>query len=270
MKKLLIGACILTLGMTACVEDEVYKGPATISDVTIHPTTVTPDDDVVVSAKVTDLHGISKVTLQYKVGSGNLNAVEMSGTGTFTGTIPKQADKAVVAYYVEALNTAGIKSTSSELTYTVGAIPVDYSQLVLNELNGNDKFIELFNKGTKSIPLEGVYIEKDGGKVWTGYAGLSLGAGEYLLLYSEDVAASHPTQDSRLFFGSGLSAKKAVRVQLFTPATAGIDDFNLVDYTVPAAASYSRFPNGTGPWVYASATPKAVNATGGDAVTGLQ
>ena len=149
-------------------------------------------------------------------------------------------------------------------------IPVDYSGLVLNELNGNDKFIELYNKGTEAIALKGVYIEKDEKNVWKA-GDITLEAGAYLLLYSEDVIAEeHPEYEgSGLVFASGLSAKKAVRVQLFTPQGVSLDDFNLVDYSTPAPASYSRCPDGTGAWTYADATPGAANAESSDLVDGL-
>ena len=151
---------------------------------------------------------------------------------------------------------------------TAVAQKVDYSGLVLNELNGNDKFIELYNKGAEAIALNGVYIEKDGKNVWKA-GDIILTAGAYLLLYSEDVAADHPEHDSGLIFGSGLSAKKEVRVQLFTPTGASIDDFNLVDYSTPAPASYSRCPDGTGAWTYAAATPGIANAESTELVDGL-
>ena len=145
-----------------------------------------------------------------------------------------------------------------------------YKGLVLNELNGNDKFIELYNKGTEAIALKGVYIEKDGKNVWKA-GDITLEAGAYLLLYSEDVIAEeHPEYEgSGLVFSSGLSAKKEVRVQLFTPQGASIDDFNLVEYSTPAPASYSRCPDGTGVWTYADATPGAANAESSDLVDGL-
>ena len=150
------------------------------------------------------------------------------------------------------------------------ATPVDYSGLALNELNGNDKFIELYNKGTEAIALKGVYIEKDGKNVWKA-GDKTLAAGGYLLLYSEDVVTEHPEYEgSGLVFSSGLSAKKEVRVQLFTPTGVSIDDFNLVNYTTPAPASYSRCPDGTGAWTYADATPGAANAQSTSYVDGLE
>lgn len=148
--------------------------------------------------------------------------------------------------------------------------PVGYGGLVLNELNGNDKFIELYNRGGEALSLKGVYIEKDGKNVWAA-GDITLDAGDYLLLYSEDVIAEeHPEYDgSGLVFASGLSAKKAVRVQLFTPSGVSIDDFNLVDYSTAAPASYSRYPDGTGAWTYANATPNDANAQSNILVNGL-
>lgn len=158
--------------------------------------------------------------------------------------------------------------------------------LILNELNGNDKFIELRNTSDKTINLEGVTVWKDGKKVWTGKSGQNVASSAeegYVLLYSEDVVnwdeekdaekpkPAHYGYDSDLVFTSGLSPKKAVRVQLFNAAGVLIDDFNLVGYTKPCPASYGRNANGV--WYYQEATPGtsgASNVDGVDPVTGLE
>lgn len=274
MKKILftyITLIAMTLGFFSCVEDDYYEGPAIISDIVYSPSTVTPDDNVTVSATITDTRGITSATIKYKVNSGAEQSVSMTGSGnSYTGTIPKAADKEQIEFYVEAANQAGYTTKSSAITYEVGAIPIPYENLVLNELNGNDKFIEIFNKGSEVISLAGVYIEKDGKNVWVGGSSRILEGGTYLLLYSEDVKADLPGHPEDLFFASGLSAKKAVRVQLFSPASVSLDDFNLVDYQKAAPASYSRWANGTGNWHYAPATPGAVNVQGTEEVSGLQ
>lgn len=270
--KILIASISIVLMLldVSCVEDEMYKGPANIEKVEYTPTTVTPDDDVNVTATITDLQGVTAAKIQYKVNGGSQSEVAMTGSGnTFTGVIPKQADKAVVVFTVSADNQAGMTAVSAEQTFTVGAIPIAYENLVLNELNGNDKFIEIFNKGAEAVPLNGVYIEKDGKNVWTGDV-QKLSVGSYLLLYSVDVQADKPGHPADQFFDSGLSAKKAVRVQLFSPSSTSLDDFNLVDYQKAAPASYSRWANGTGKWVYAVATPGVVNVAGDEEVQGLQ
>lgn len=274
MKKMLfiiMAFSAIAIGITSCVEDEMYEGPAAISNIAYSPTTVTPDDAVTVTATITDMQGITSATIKYKVNSGSEQSAAMTGSGnTYTGTIPKAADKAKVDFYIEAVNKAGITATSASISYEVGAIPIPYENLVLNELNGNDKFIEIYNKGTETIPLAGVYVEKDDASVWTGSSSQSLAGGAYLLLYSEDVQVDHGSHPSDQFFGSGLSAKKAVRVQLFSPAAASLDDFNLVDYSKAAPASYSRWENGVGKWMYADATPGKVNVAGTEDVEGLK
>lgn len=168
----------------------------------------------------------------------------------------------------DVYNNVQVPSDNEDNNMSVA--PTGYSGLVLNELNGNDKFIELYNRGSEALSLKGVYIEKDGKNVWEA-DDITLEAGGYLLLYSEDVIAEeHPEYDgSGLVFGSGLSAKKAVRVQLFTPSGVSVDDFNLVDYLKPAPASYSRYPDGTGAWMYADATPGAADAESNILVNGL-
>ena len=176
-----------------------------------------------------------------------------------------------VKYYVEA-STDGGSVTSKEGSYTVGVIPIDFTPLKLNELNGNDKFIEIINTGSAPINIKGIKILKDTKDVWTG-PNRDLAPGAFLLLYSEDVVVSGGAQegyDSELVFASGLSAKKAVRVQLNDPVGNALDDFNLVTVAKTAPASYSRVPDGSGKWFYTPATPGAKNSTdNSDPVTGL-
>ena len=157
-----------------------------------------------------------------------------------------------------------LTTVTTAMTQNLGS----YAGLVLNEINGNDKFIELYNYGDGTISLKGMYIEKDGKNVWKA-ADITLNSGEFLLLYSEDVLLDHPDYEDSLIFSSGLSAKKAVRVQLFTPAGNSLDDFNLVNYTTPAPASYSRYPDGTGDWMYAEVTPGYENVWSDVLVTGF-
>lgn len=262
---------VLMLFAVSCVEDDLFNGPASIDKVEFSPTTITPDDDVTVTATITDLQGVKTAKIQYKVNGGELKEIIMTkGSGDiYTGVIPKQADKAKVVFNVVAEKESGARTVSIEQNYSVGAIPVPYENLVLNELNGNDKFIEIFNKGDVAISLNGVYIEKDGKSVWTGSGTQILQGGGYFLLYSVDVQADKGGHPNDQFFDSGLSAKKAVRVQLFSPTGTSLDDFNLVDYEKAAPASYSRWANGTGDWVYADATPGAVNVAGTEKVNGL-
>ena len=204
-------------------------------------------------------------------------AIELSMMGgandLYSAVIPALPNGTKVKFHVEAMNGEAT-GVSPEMEYEVGAVAVDYSVLRLNELNGNDKFIEIFNAGADPINLNGVYIEKDGSQNWLADNTVKIDAGAYLVLYSEDVVADHPEVPESLIFHSGLSAKKNVRIQLFTPAGVSIDDFNLTNIDandpayIPAPASYSR--NADGNWYYADATPGAVNVDGTVALLGLE
>lgn len=269
MKKLTLFAAILTLGFTACVEDKTYEGPASISNITYSPTTVTPDDDVTVTATITDLQSVTSAKLQYKVGNGNYTAVNMTADkSTYTGIIPKQADKAEVTFYVEAVNEAGITGKSQEMKYTVGAEPVDYTQLVLNELNSSgsddEKYIELYNNSNVKIDLEGVTINKDEELTWTGKSGQTIDPQGYFVI----LGAKGTTPDG---FNSGFSGKKSVLIELFAPDGSLLDKFQrgekgsawgdqtLTDVTKTATPSFSRCPNGNGEWKLAEKTQGTKN-----------
>ena len=274
-------ALALLVGLASCVKDKQYPG-VTISNVSYAPTAVQAGDDVTVTATITSFNEFTaKLIYSYS----NENGEELDGltpvtvemaTGAekdvYTAVIPAFPDGTKVSFYIEA--EGEMVATSPVMEYEVGAIAVDYSVLRLNELNGNDKFIEIYNSGAEAINLNGVYIEKDGTQNWVADNTVKIDAGGYLLLYSEDVQAAMPEYPESLIFHSGLSAKKNVRIQLFTPAGVSIDDFNLVDIDqndpayIPAPASYSR--NADGNWYYADATPGAVNVDGEVALLGLE
>ena len=280
MKKILFAALALIVVMASCVKDPQYPG-VTISNVSYTPTAVQADMPVTVTATIASFNPFT-ANLFYTVDDAEGVSLPMVGTtekDVYTAVIPGQADGATVRFYVEAIGT--LVATSPTMEYVVGAVAIDYSALRLNELNGNDKFIELYNAGVEPLFLNGVYIEKDGAQNWVADNTVSIEAGEYLLLYSEDVTAEGAAQagyPESLTFHSGLSAKKNVRIQLFTPAGESIDDFNLVNIEYngeaygynnnQAPASYSR--NADGDWYYADATPGAANIDGENIVLGLE
>lgn len=273
MKKLFIASIAALLALTACVKDEVYP-IASLSSIA-NTVAYYETDQVTVTATVSAFVPIQEVNLYYTLGSAAEKSVKMTAAGSvYSGTIPAAAIGTEVKYYIEAI-TKGGSSKSAVVTYKVGEAPVDYTKLKLNELNGNDKFIEIINTGTDPVTMKDVTIIKDGkaDAVWTGPA-ILLEPGAILLLYSEDVVVAGGKQegyDATLVFHSGLSAKKAVRIELKDPSSNDVDDFNLVTVAKTAPASYSRVPDGTGTWCYTAATPGAKNDTdNSDPVTGLQ
>ena len=266
-------ALALLMGLASCVKDKQYPG-ITISNVTYNPTAVQEDDEVTVTATITSFQKILEAKVVYTIDGESLALAMTEGTDNlYKAVIPAFADGTTVSFYIEADNNE-VTATSPAMEYTVGAVAVDYSVLRLNELNGNDKFIEIYNAGADAINLNGVYIEKDGAQNWLADNTVKIDAGGYVLLYSEDVQADMPDYPEALIFHSGLSAKKNVRIQLFTPAGVSIDDFNLTNIEandpayIPAPASYSR--NADGKWYYADATPGAANVDGTVALLGLE
>ena len=272
MKKIMFVALALLVGLVSCVKDKQYPG-INIANVSYAPTAVQATDDVTVTATITSFKDFT-AKLVYTIGDENKELAMTAAEGNlYNAIIPAQPDGTKVSFYVQAMN-GEVTAASPVMEYEVGAVAIDYSVLRLNELNGNDKFIEIYNAGTDAINLNGVYIEKDGAQNWIGDNTVKIEAGAYLVLYSEDVVADHPEVPEALIFHSGLSAKKNVRIQLFTPAGVSIDDFNLTNIDandpayIPAPASYSR--NADGKWYYSDATPGAVNIDGTVALLGLE
>ena len=273
MKKIMFVALALLMGLASCVKDKQYPG-ITISNVSYTPTAVQEETPVTVTATITSFKEILEAKVVYTIDEESLTLAMTKGADDlYSAVIPAYPDGTTVSFYVEADNIE-VTAASPVMEYTVGAVAVDYSVLRLNELNGNDKFIEIYNAGAEAINLNGVYIEKDGAQNWLGDNTVKIEAGAYLVLYSEDVTLDHPDVPETLIFHSGLSAKKNVRIQLFTPAGVSIDDFNLTNIDandpayIPAPASYSR--NADGKWYYADATPGAVNVDGTVALLGLE
>ena len=274
MKKIMFVALALLMGLASCIKDKQYPG-INISNVSYTPTAVQAEDDVTVTATITSFKDFT-AKLVYMTDEES-KAIELAMTESagdiYSAVIPALPDGTKVKFHIEAMNGEAT-AASPEMEYEVGAVAVDYTVLRLNELNGNDKFIEIYNTGVDPINLNGVYIEKDGTQNWLADNTVRIEAGEYLVLWSEDVTLDHPEVPEALIFHSGLSAKKNVRIQLFTPAGVSIDDFNLTNIDandpayIPAPGSYSR--NADGNWYYADATPGAVNVDGTVALLGLE
>ncbi len=268
MKKIfaIVAAAALLAGLSSCVKDEIYSYPS-VTDIN---NTIAYDatNTVTVSAKVTALVDVETVTLYWKAGNAEYTAVTMNKSGdTWSGVIPAKPLKTEVTYYIEAKSSTGDVTKSKEIAYVVGDVPVDYTGLRLNELNGNDKFIELFNSSDHDIYMGGVQSLKDEEVHWTAPS-VTLKAGEYMLLYSEDVVVGGEAQegyDPAYVFASGLSAKKNVRVRLVDPKGNTLDDFNCTGHPgTKVPGSYGR--NADGKWYVQTATPKAANVDGTDSV----
>ena len=263
MKKILIIAAAL-LSFTACVKDEIFKGPSSIDKVVFAPEAPTSLTDVTVTATVSGLQKVTSATLKY-----NGTDVAMSGSGSsYTATIPAQADGTTVEFTVSVTNEAGFTTTSDKFSYKVGDPATDWTKLKLNEVYGagadEEKFFELYNGSDFPIKLTGVTISKDEGNCWTGKDGQVVPAKGWFAI----VGAKGTTADG---FSSGFSAKKSVIVELFAPDGTKLDTFQRGDKDDDGkwgasisnyAGSWSRVPDGTGKWMRTDTfTPGAANST---------
>lgn len=159
------------------------------------------------------------------------------------------------------------------------------SGIVLNEVDGQNKVIEIYNNSDKEVSLEGVTIvkydsSKEGGKstTWTGAAGLKIASKGWVYLESTDLSdeaeggdPAYKYQDDKgtYVFKGGLSGKKNVKLELLGPDGKVLDTFirgeegagwnQVSGFKNNKTNSFSRVPDGTGEWVYAAPTPGAAN-----------
>ena len=155
--------------------------------------------------------------------------------------------------------------------------------IVLNELDANNKLIEIYNTTDKEVSLEGVCLvkydsTKEGGKstTWTGAAGMKLAAKAWIYLESSDLAdeaeggkPDYAYQSENHIFKGGLSGKKNVKIELCDASGKVLDTFvrgeegsgwnQVSGYENDKKHSFSRCPDGTGEWAYADSTPGAAN-----------
>lgn len=137
---------------------------------------------------------------------------------------------------------------------TVPTVPtIPPNACVLNEVAGlrsttpDDEFIELTNPGTETCDLSGWRLfvsDGPGAAVYVIPGGTSIAAGGFLAIFAGT---------------SGLYlADTGVNVQLLTPDGILVDQLITSAFTIDQ--SYSRKPDGTGPWfVFCSVTPGLSN-----------
>jgi hypothetical protein len=161
---------------TSCVKDLVFEGPASISNVAANPAAPKSTESVTVTAKVTDLKGVTSVSLKYKISTATtFTSVAMTAGANFvyTGTIPVHPLNTAVQYYVEVTNQDGLTTKypatapTALATYTVGASTV--ISLFINEVfadgtkdNTDPDWFEIYNNSEIPVNLAG-YLVSDGG-----------------------------------------------------------------------------------------------------------
>lgn len=149
--------------------------------------------------------------------------------------------------------------------------PSGYETIRLNELNGNDKFIELYNLSDEDVDIAGMYFTKDDEDTFTAPEGTVVPAGGFLTVWSEKADGDHD-----LIFEFGLSADKSVKIELFAPDGTSLDVFKNLSvalgetwgeddgkYDSKDLGSFARETDGTGDWYIMDATEGRTNEDAG-------
>jgi len=177
-------------------------------------------------------------------------------------------------------NTMTVKMKTGEdatnitsISFAYNLSEIDYSKLKLNEVSGvgndPDKFYELINTGDIDIPLEGCQIIYNAAPLgigdpfppdreqltWTGASTQIAQAGKLFSLIGRNNQGS---------FTTGLTASRILIITLKDPFGNTIDQClraqDTGDYEINDK-SFSRIPDGTGPFYFTKPTPDEFNGT---------
>jgi len=196
----------------------------------------------------------------------------------FLGVLTMNAQTKIYVYKTDKTATAFNIIDVDSISFTAPQT-VDYSPLIVNEIDGNFKFVEIYNSGTTDIPMNGVVLDRNNGaSSWTGTAADVMPAKSYRLVAFN--AATTDVTSSPAYVGwtasSGISANQGLIIVLKDPDGNIISGFQRGDasnlgvsssVSTNTKASYSRMSDGT--WAYAVQTPGEENGPSvGDIGTG--
>jgi hypothetical protein len=251
-----------------------------ISDLSHNPTYPTELEVVNIEVQIETGDGtLTTAKIVWTVGGAAQADIELVSYGAaifpplYGATIPAQAVGAEVAYTIIAKNSAGGTAEKSG-SYTVINAGINYTGLVINEVDGNGKFIELYNNSANSISLASVTLIKDEkttyDKIWWTGGNVSIGAGSrYTIAQDDPDAATGANEYTGI---SGISPKKIVQFELKAPNGSVLNVFARLkegmafgdictpDYgSTSPKYSFARCPDGTGAFGLAVPSCNAAN-----------
>ena len=105
MKKIMIVALALLMGLASCVKDKQYPG-INISNVSYAPTAVQADDDVTVTATITSFKDFTAKLVYSTDAASKAEELGMVAgeENTYTAVIPAMPNGTKVSFYVQAMN----------------------------------------------------------------------------------------------------------------------------------------------------------------------
>jgi len=239
----------------------------------------TVTDAVNISATVKAFSGtvLSSVVLKWTLGGVAQPEIPTAKKGdVYSATIGAQSAGSIVVY---TLSATGSDDQSADVSagYTVVSDPVNYHNLVINEIDGNHKFVELYNKGNAAIPLDQVYLVKNdqANRWWTGKAGAVIQPKGYYAVAQtvegSNINPNPPANASEYTGINGISCSQNVKFELRMPDHTLLDSFLRMkeggalsdritpDYSTGTPYSFSRCPDGTGAFGLAPPSCNAAN-----------
>lgn len=248
---------LLLLMLTSCVKDEVYIGAANIEKVSFLPESPKSTDNVVITAKVTDLKEVSSVKVFYRtLSTGAFTPIVAVASGfLYNATIPALPMGTKVEYYVEAKNSGGFTTVypsaapNQLANYTVGASNV--IKLYINEVFADGTkdatdpdWVEIYNGSDLPIDLSGYAFYDDGIKTSGGAkpkrilnAGTIIQAKGFLVLKTEYTGGEYAVE-----FGLSTSGDGAYLENTSGVIVASLDFLTI---NLSGKKSYGRQPDGS-------------------------
>ena len=254
---------------------EFVSAPPEISNITSNPVNVLPHTTINITAEISNSNYVymgyrfkfadkfNKIQMLDDGNNGDGNA----GDGIFGATI--NVDARDVQYYIYADNNdAGIFSPE-RAEHEFHQLPV-VSGLVINEVMASninaiadqdgeyDDWVELYNGGVNPINLSGFYLSDNENELnkWI-FPSVTIQPDDYLIIWCDTAG----TTQNGLHTTYRLSADQE-EVYLTDPSGVVIDAVHFVN--MPSNMSYSRSPNGVGPFIYQDHTYNANNQTVSD------
>lgn len=248
---------LLLLMFTSCVKDEVYIGAAIIEKVSFLPESPKSTDNVVITARVTDLKEVSSVKVFYRtLSTGIFTSLPAVASGfLYNATIPALPMGTKVEYYVEAKNSGGFTTVypsaapNQLANYTVGAS--NAVKLYINEVFADGTkdatdpdWVEIYNGSDLPIDLTGYAFYDDGIKTSGGTkpkrilnAGTIIQAKGFLVLKTEYTGGEYAVE-----FGLSTSGDGAYLENTSGVIVASLDFLSI---NLSGKKSYGRQPDGS-------------------------
>ena len=251
---------------------EFSANPPIIDDLSSNPISVLPHSSVSITSNISNAN-YAYLGYRFKFADkfekvqmfddGN-NGDGIAGDGIYGATI--NVDARDIQYYIYAENSdAGIFSPQ-RAEHDFHQIPV-ISGLVINEVmaanfsnvadqDGEyDDWVELYNGGANDINLTGFYLSDNENILnkWM-FPNITIASNDYLIIWCDTAG----TTQSGLHTTYRLSADQE-EVYLIDPSGTVLDAVHFVN--MPVDLSYSRVPNGSGPFVYQEPTYDMANSS---------